>query len=120
MDKRWYPVALSAAIVGCGGDVDNGSPTATGGQPNYHYGPALSGGATSINSGVPNATGGYPVSYYGVIFITGGTAQTGGTSATAGASSSIDGGAPAATGGRTQIPVPYGIYPAPPSSPPGR
>jgi hypothetical protein len=126
MDKRWYQVALSAAIVGCSSNVDNGSPGATGGQPNYHYGPALNGGApekgggTSINTGVPMATGGYPAAFYGIIFITGGTAQTGGASVKAGTSSSIDGGTPAATGGMTPIAPPYGIYPAPSSIPPGK
>ncbi len=31
MAKFWYPVAVSTLVVGCGGDLDSGSPTATGG-----------------------------------------------------------------------------------------
>ena len=38
MNKRWYPVAFSMTIIGCGGDVDDGKPAATGGAPNYYYG----------------------------------------------------------------------------------
>jgi hypothetical protein len=117
MDKRWYSVAFSAAIVGCSGDVDDGSPGATGGGPNNYYGPAVytggapqQGGTTSINSGTPSFTGGMPAAFYGVLFVTGGNANIGGST------SGIDAGAPAATGGR--LPTVYGVLPTPvPSAP---
>jgi hypothetical protein len=121
MDKRWYPVAFSVAIVGCSGDVDSGSPSATGGRFVAYYGPALStGGSTGIDSGVPAQTGGVtPVPPYGIIPVhLGGSAGIGGTNPgsgnatafTGGTTSrhtSIDGGAPSATGGR--VPVVYGV-----------
>ena len=70
MDKRWYPAALTAVLVGCGGSADNsgggtggvdaGSPMATGSRPNSFYGPKLATGGSNagVDSGVPSATGG--------------------------------------------------------------
>jgi hypothetical protein len=103
MDKRWYPLACSAIIVGCGGDTQSGDAAGTGGK---------SGG---IDGGTPHATGGMWSVYYGIsiggsFFQTGGSTSTGGTS-------SIDSGTPAATGGRFPIIV-YGMLPPPkPSAP---
>jgi len=58
MDKLWYPVAVSALVAGCAGDVDSGSPSATGGNPNYYYGVRVSsGGNTGIDTGTPAETG---------------------------------------------------------------
>jgi hypothetical protein len=42
MDKRWYPVAVTAFAIGCGGDVDSGRPAATGGVSVGYYGPRTS------------------------------------------------------------------------------
>ena len=61
MDKRWYPVALSAVMVGCGGD------TFSGGAP--------TGGGSSIDGGTPVATGGNPTVFYGVMTMSGGKAS---------------------------------------------
>jgi len=66
MDKRWYPVAFSVAVIGCGGDVNSGSPAATGGYPSIYYG---------VPVGGTSATGG---------------AFTGGTASVGGATSTID------------------------------
>ena len=95
MDKLWYPVAVSALIVGCGGDVDTS-------------GPASSGGSTGVDTGTPTATGGFtgmiPVPY-GVIPINSGGSSSayGGSSGFGGrtfsSTSPIDSGVPAATGG---------------------
>ena len=49
MDKLWYPVAVSALVVGCGADVDSGGPAATGGYPDVFYGVAA--GGTSATGG---------------------------------------------------------------------
>jgi len=114
MDNRWYPVAISAVILGCGADVDGGAPAGTGGLPNYYYGPLI-GGATSINTGAPNTSGGYPSVYYGIRFLTGGAASSGGPTTDVGGRTSIDAGTPAATGGRQMVPV-YGVI-APPTIP---
>jgi hypothetical protein len=95
MDKLWYPVAFSALIVGCGGDVDTGSSTTTG-------------GSTGVDTGTPTATGGFTVMIavpYGVIPInTGGSSSAyGGRSGFGGQTLTstlpIDSGVPAATGG---------------------
>ncbi len=116
MDKRWYPVAFSVAIVGCGGDVDSGSPAATGGLPAAFYGIMIStGGSTGIDTGTPNATGGqiFMVDYGPVSVLGGGSVgiagkNSGGSNATAtGGSASIDGGLPITTGGH--FTVYYGI-----------
>ena len=102
MDKRWYPVAFSVAMVGCSGDVDNGHPGATGGSPAAFYGIMITtGGSQGIDAGKPTTTGGFnSVPYYGVISPTGGSSAAGG-------STSIDGGTPAETGGR--VTTYYGI-----------
>src|ERR1700690_106637 len=120
MDKRWYPVAFSVAIVGCGGDVDSGSPAATGGLPAAFYGIVISsGGSRGIDTGTPAQTGGMtPMPPYGIIpDFTGGAAGTGGTSpgsgnttaagGTTGRRTGIDAGTPSATGG--QWIVVYGV-----------
>jgi len=116
MDNRWYPVAISVVILGCGADVDGGAPAATGGAPNNYYGPLL-GGATSINTGAPNTTGGYPPSFYGMRLPTGGAASNGGATTDVGGRNSIDAGTPAATGGRQIVPV-YGVIAPTISDPP--
>ena len=125
MDKRWYPAAISALILGCGGSVDNGGesgasggaanggvdagvPSATGGMAQYFYGvfagggspsPTLTGGASPIQAtGGKYGLGGAMVEY-GPISVSGNTA-TGGTSSTR--TSVIvpsTGGAPLASGG---------------------
>lgn len=85
MDKRWYPVAFSVTMVGCSGDVDTGSPSATGGQPNVYYGVGfVTGGASSIDTGTPAATGGHiAMVEYGPISVnTGGITAVGGGSCT--------------------------------------
>ena len=121
MDKRWYPLALSISVAGCGGNVDDGRPSATGGAPQYHYGPAfILGGTTSIDAGKPMGTGGmtpvpyYGVPYYGVMLSTGGAASSGsdagvGSSvnthpSSSGGSTPIDAGSPS-TGGYHPIPI---------------
>lgn len=70
MDKRWYPVAFSAALVGCSGELDKGHPIETGGFATAYYGVMLpTGGSSAVDTGVPKHTGGGPVivPYYGVI-----------------------------------------------------
>ena len=116
MDKRWYTLALSMSVAGCGGNVDDGRPSATGGAPQYYYGPAsISGGTTSIDAGKPMGTGGMrSVPYYGVILSTGGAAAGGSDAGegsrvntnlpSSGGSTSIDAGSPS-TGGYHPIPV---------------
>ena len=109
MNKRWYPVAFSMTIIGCGGDVDDGKPAATGGMPNYYYGPAIIlGGATSVDAGKPTETGGAtPIPPYGVVPTTTGgraTGTGGATSPPTGGSSPIDAGTPA-TGGYHPVPL---------------
>lgn len=97
MDKRWYPAAIAAALVGCGGTTF---------EPAAGTGGTLSG----IDSGTPHATGGRNiVPYYGVAMggeTAGGTSATGGTSETGGTSggdgSLASGGRPT-TGGRPAI-----------------
>jgi len=71
MDKRWYPVAVSALIVSCGGDVDSGSPAATGGLYPWFYGPLpiFTGGSSSTSGGATSF---------------GGTAAVGGSTSTVG------------------------------------
>ena len=108
MNKRWYPLALSMSVVGCGGSVDNGQPAATGGAPQYHYGPAF------IDAGKPLETGGMTTIYYGVAQYTGGASAGGSDTGvatstqanpmTTGGSTSIDAGTPA-TGGYPAIPM---------------
>ena len=79
MDKRWYPVAVSALIVGCGGDVDSGSPAATGGYPAAYYGVSIStGGTVGIDTGGPTESGGVIAIVYGPATVTGGNPSTGG------------------------------------------
>ena len=98
MDKLWYPVAVSALIVGCGGDVDAGSPAATGGQVSVYYGVSVfTGGSAGIDTGYPTNTGGLVAIEYGPVQITGGSSSTsggaaglGGIDATGGATSTID------------------------------
>ena len=103
MDKRWYPLAFSAVIVGCGGDTQSGDATATGGK---------SGG---IDGGTPSASGGNWGVYYGIM-VGGFPSQTGGSTSTGG-TTSIDTGTPAATGGWYPIIV-YGMLPkSAPSAP---
>lgn len=80
MDKRWYPVAVSALIVGCGGDVNSGG-TATG-------------GVSGIDTGYPTETGGLFLGFYG-------PPPTGGASSTSGGASSLGGSISA--GGATYI-----------------
>ena len=90
MDGRWYPVVVSALIVGCGGDVDTGHPDATGGQMAAYYGiRVFTGGSAGIDTGMPTETGGVIGMFYGPPLVTGGT-STGGTASTGGASSTID------------------------------
>jgi hypothetical protein len=101
MDKRWYPVAVSIAIVSCGGDVDSGGPGATGGRPNVHYGVGYTaGGSVGIDAGIPGATGGLvPMPPYGIMpMFTGGSAGIAGA-ATSGGTLNIDSGVPGTTGG---------------------
>jgi hypothetical protein len=97
MKKGWYTVAISAVIVGCGGDTDNGSPAR-----------GSTGGATSINTGHPQTTGGFAAIAYGVMIPSGGTNQDGGAPS-AGGTTGIDTGNPQVTGGR--LPIVYGILP---------
>ena len=102
MDKRWYPVAVTALIVGCGGDVDSGSPAATGGQVSVYYGVCVStGGSPSIDTGKPAETGGGFLGFYGPpsVELTGGSSSTsggatsfGGTAATGEVTSTFDAG----------------------------
>ena len=103
MDKLWYSVALSAAVMGCGGEVDTAGSTS-------------SGGSTGVDTGTPIATGGYTVMIpvpYGVIpIITGGSGNAyGGSSSLGGqtftSTASIDSGVSAATGGQST--VHYGV-----------
>jgi len=102
MDKRWYPAAIAAALVGCGGSTFE--PSAGNG-----------GTAPGIDSGTPHPTGGWSsVPYYGIRATggsqdEGGTESTGGTSATGGETSTggtvgtvASGGRPS-TGGRPAV-----------------
>ena len=75
MGKRWYPVAVSALIVGCGGDVDSGSPLTAGGYPAVFYG-VTTGGAPGIDTGTPAETGGVAMVAYGPALVTGGSTST--------------------------------------------
>jgi hypothetical protein len=126
MEKRWYPAAVSALVLGCGGSIDGGEPgTATGGT------------SGNIDGGAPSATGGMMPVYYGVVFPSGGSANVGGSGASTSVSPTggkyglggfmtyygpivvggsggttlapITGGSPAATGGVP--PVKYGPMP---------
>ena len=110
MKKGWYTVAISAVMVGCGGDTDNGSPShgGTGGAP---------GGATSINTGHPQTTGGFVAIAYGVLIPSGGASQVGGAPS-AGGTTGIDTGNPGATGGR--LPIVYGVLPSTEPRPPAQ
>ena len=72
MDKLWYPVAVSALVAGCGGDVDSGNPAATGGYPTVFYGVAT-GGVSGIDTGTPADTGGFATVHYGPAIVTGGS-----------------------------------------------
>src|ERR1700690_4210193 len=72
MDKRWYPAALTAALVGCGGSTDNGG---TGSAP----------GAGGVDAGMPVLTGGMVGVYYGVAFY--GPIPVGGASGLGGSTS---------------------------------
>ena len=85
MDKRWYPAAVTAMLVGCGG---------TAFEP-----VAGTGGTQAIDSGTPQATGGGLVAYYGVQ-LTGGASAAGGSGAESIGGTSSTGGA-LATGGKT-------------------
>ena len=81
MDKRWYPAALTLALMGCGGSsdsgtgkpgdggVDSGTPSATGGMPTVRYGVLLTGGTSSstIDAGMASAVGGQVTTLYGVL-----------------------------------------------------
>jgi hypothetical protein len=90
MDKLWYPVAVSAMVVGCAGDVDSGNPAATGGYPAVFYGVSIfTGGAPGIDAGRPTETGGVIAMSYGPLLVTGG-ASTGGSASTGGATSTVD------------------------------
>jgi hypothetical protein len=120
MDKRWYPVAFSVAMVGCGGEVDRGGPSATGGQPYGFYGPlpTSTGGSTGIID-VRFKTGTMTTSLVYGLFpnLTGGATGIGGASSTsvttttggitAGGRTGIDAGTPSATGG--QVMYIYGV-----------
>ena len=100
MDKLWYPVAASILIVGCGGDVDTGSPAATGGQVSVYYGVSVfTGGSAGIDTGYPTDSGGLVAIEYGPVQATGGSSSTsggansfGGAAATGGVTSAIDAG----------------------------
>lgn len=102
MDKRWYPVAVSALIVGCGGDVDTGSST--------------TGGSTGVDAGTPTAMGGTtsriavpygPVPFHNGVSGSayGGSSSLGGQTFTS--TAPIDAGLPSSTGGYPTIV--YGI-----------
>ncbi len=105
MSTRWYPAALSLTIIACGGDVDDGGPSATGGAPQFHYGPNVYvGGATGVDTGKPLATGGRtPAPYYGIMPQNTGGAGAGGDM-TSGGGTTIDAGTPS-TGGYQPIPI---------------
>lgn len=82
MAKLWYPVAVSALVVGCGGSVDSGSPT--------------TGGVSGIDTGYPTETGGLFLGFYGpppmggASSTSGGTTSLGGTTAVGGSTSTSD------------------------------
>ncbi len=94
MVKHWYPAAISIALIGCGGSVQDTGAGSSGGQ-----GPQSTGG---VDNGVPKAVGGYPTGYYGPFFAMAGNSSvvtdTGGAAATGGVPS-INTGVPA-TGGQ--------------------
>ena len=69
MDKHWYPVAFSLSMVGCAGNVDDGTPTATGGLSQTYYGVMITGGSTGVGSSL-RSSGGQPL--YGMLMTTGG------------------------------------------------
>lgn len=106
MVKRWYPAALSMAIIGCGGSVDDTGAGSSGGQP-------ATGG---VDTGIPKVTGGFPASFYGAFPAFGGISavvtQQGGTGTATGGFPSINAGAPA-TGGQSfgvgGLAVSYGV-----------
>ncbi len=62
MDKRWYPAAFTAMLLGCGGSAGNGAEE-TGG----------SAGNSGIDAGAPSTTGGMVTVRYGVIAMSGGS-----------------------------------------------
>ncbi len=94
MDKRWYPAAMTALLVGCGGIAD------TGGGNN--------GGAADVDAGSPHQTGGMVAYAYGVLRQTGGTSTTPPASATGGSRATVDAGAPSQTGGMPIVACWYG------------
>jgi len=101
MDKLWYPVAFSALIVSCGGDVDTRGSTS-------------SGGSTGVDAGTPTATGGanfHPPPPYGPIPVSTGGSSIGGSPSFGGytftSTAPIDAGLPSSTGGYPTIV--YGI-----------
>ncbi len=97
MDKRWYPAALSALVLGCGGSADNSERgAATGGAA----GTTTGGTGGSIDGGAPSATGGMAQYYYGAFMGSGGNA--GGSGA---ATSTLP------TGGRSAPVTIYGPLP---------
>jgi hypothetical protein len=101
MDKRWYPAAITAVLVGCGGVSDPG-------------GGGNSGGTLGVDAGSPIQTGGMVAYAYGVLRVTGGAQGTGGsiatnsTSETGGTSNTIDAGVPMQSGGMSIITCWYG------------
>jgi hypothetical protein len=126
MDTRWYPAALSLSIVACGGDVDGGNPSATGGAPQFFYGPSVYvGGATGVDTGKPLATGGRtPAPLYGIMPQYTGGAGAGGSKAGMGGNvttvpmtsggTTIDAGTPS-TGGYRPLPMYMANMRLPPS-----
>lgn len=128
MNKRWYPVAFSAAVVGCGGEtfssgagtggsssIDGGTPTSTGGFYGVAYGVMRpSGGNASIDSGAPSTVGGTAATLYGIII-----PGTGGAhvifTVPQGGSTSINTGTPSTTGGRSIVYI-YGAISVVPSA----
>lgn len=95
MDKRWYPAAMTAVLVGCGGISD------TGGSGSY-------GGTAGVDAGSPIQTGGMVGYAYGVQRATGGASATLPTSPAAGTGTMIDAGTPIQSGGMPIITCWYG------------
>lgn len=115
MDKRWYPAAISAVVIGCGGSTFDGNGESTGGEGSSNTTSATGSAGNSSTTPATGGTGGFSTKTgiggfavaYGPIPVGG---MTGGsTAATGGSRASIGGGSPVATGGN--VTTKYGPLP---------
>jgi hypothetical protein len=103
MDKLWYPVAFSALIMGCGGDVDTSGSTSSGGSAGVDAGTPTATGGTTSRIAVPYGPVPFPNGVSGSAY--GGSSSLGSQTFTS--TAPIDAGLPSSTGGYPTIV--YGI-----------